>query len=126
MSHLTRRDFLKLGGAALLTTALRGFNFQNTGFIPPPIVYHGNRYYHKIALTIDDCWHPDVLEQLNEMVAPYPDFHFTFFAVGDEKQSIFSFQGAAPAMFDAMRSAKRHLIGSQRRLLNRGCMIAPG
>jgi ATP-dependent helicase/nuclease subunit A len=27
----------------------------------------------------------------------------TFFAVGDEKQSIFSFQGAAPTMFDAMR-----------------------
>ena len=27
----------------------------------------------------------------------------TFFAVGDEKQSIFSFQGAAPTMFDSMR-----------------------
>jgi ATP-dependent helicase/nuclease subunit A len=27
----------------------------------------------------------------------------TFFAVGDEKQSIFSFQGAAPLMFDKMR-----------------------
>ncbi len=27
----------------------------------------------------------------------------TFFAVGDEKQSIYSFQGARPAMFDAMR-----------------------
>ena len=27
----------------------------------------------------------------------------TFFAVGDEKQSIFSFQGAAPTMFDEMR-----------------------
>ncbi len=27
----------------------------------------------------------------------------TFFAVGDEKQSIFSFQGAAPLMFDEMR-----------------------
>jgi ATP-dependent helicase/nuclease subunit A len=27
----------------------------------------------------------------------------TFFAVGDEKQSIFSFQGAAPQMFDVMR-----------------------
>ena len=27
----------------------------------------------------------------------------TFFAVGDEKQSIFSFQGAAPHMFDMMR-----------------------
>lgn len=29
----------------------------------------------------------------------------TFFAVGDEKQSIFSFQGAAPAKFDEMRRA---------------------
>ena len=34
----------------------------------------------------------------------------TFFAVGDEKQSIFSFQGAAPHLFDAMRRffASRH------------------
>ncbi len=29
----------------------------------------------------------------------------SFFVVGDEKQSIFSFQGAAPLMFDGMRSA---------------------
>src|SRR5215470_1362436 len=33
----------------------------------------------------------------------------TMFAVGDEKQSIFSFQGAAPRMFDAMR---RHFKAS--------------
>jgi ATP-dependent helicase/nuclease subunit A len=33
----------------------------------------------------------------------------TIFAVGDEKQSIFSFQGAAPRMFDAMR---RHFKAS--------------
>ena len=34
----------------------------------------------------------------------------TFFAVGDEKQSIFSFQGAAPTMFDEMRRefARKH------------------
>ena len=31
--------------------------------------------------------------------------HRTIFAVGDEKQSIFSFQGAAPREFDAMRRA---------------------
>jgi ATP-dependent helicase/nuclease subunit A len=31
--------------------------------------------------------------------------HRTFFAVGDEKQSIFSFQGAAPAEFDRNRRA---------------------
>lgn len=39
----------------------------------------------------------------------------TFFAVGDEKQSIFSFQGAAPKMFGAMRSKfeSRFLEGKQ-------------
>ena len=39
----------------------------------------------------------------------------TFFAVGDEKQSIFSFQGAAPQMFDEMRRKfdKRFTDGGQ-------------
>jgi len=39
----------------------------------------------------------------------------TFFAVGDEKQSIFSFQGAAPQMFDRMRRRFeiRFLAGAQ-------------
>ena len=39
----------------------------------------------------------------------------TFFAVGDEKQSIFSFQGAAPKMFDRMRGKfeTRFLAGAQ-------------
>ncbi len=36
----------------------------------------------------------------------------TIFAVGDEKQSIFSFQGAAPREFDAMR---RHFKGAHER-----------
>ncbi|MEW6438978.1 MAG: double-strand break repair helicase AddA [Pseudomonadota bacterium] len=39
----------------------------------------------------------------------------TFFAVGDEKQSIFSFQGAAPDMFHAMRGRfARKFIGAQK------------
>ena len=86
MSHLSRRDFLKLAGAVLFSTAFSGFNIQSADFIPPPIVYHGSRDHHYIALTFDDCWHPEVLEQLNEMVASYPDYHFTFFAVGDALQ----------------------------------------
>ena len=86
MSHLTRRDFLKLGGAALLSTALSGFDIQGADSTPPPIVYHGSRDHRYIALTFDDCWHPDVLEQLDQAAAPYPDFHFTFFAVGDALQ----------------------------------------
>ncbi|HUH98707.1 MAG TPA: polysaccharide deacetylase family protein [Anaerolineales bacterium] len=86
MSTLSRRDFLKLGGAVLFSAALGGFNDQGAPPSPPPIVYHGSRDHRYIALTFDDCWHPEVLEQLNEMVAPYPDFHFTFFAVGDALQ----------------------------------------
>ena len=35
----------------------------------------------------------------------------TFFAVGDEKQSIFSFQGAKPAKFDEMRQAFETDVG---------------
>lgn len=47
------------------------------------VIYHGNRKIRSIAMTYDDCWHPEVLEQLMEMVKPYPTFHFTFFAIGD-------------------------------------------
>ena len=55
----------------------------------------------------------------------------TFFAVGDEKQSIFSFQGAAPQMFDEMRRTfgKRFTDGGQDFLsvpLNSSFRSAPG
>ncbi|HEY8008641.1 MAG TPA: double-strand break repair helicase AddA [Methylocella sp.] len=55
----------------------------------------------------------------------------TFFAVGDEKQSIFSFQGAAPRMFDEMRRTfgKRFTDGGQSFLsvpLNASFRSAPG
>lgn len=44
-----------------------------------------------------------------------PNFR-SFFAVGDEKQSIFSFQGAAPEKFDAMRrSFERRFAEAARR-----------
>ena len=42
--------------------------------------------------------------------------HRTFFAVGDEKQSIFSFQGAAPHMFHAMRKKLRAALRRRRKL----------
>ncbi len=39
----------------------------------------------------------------------------SFFAVGDEKQSIFSFQGAAPEKFDAMRLSFRNRFAAVKR-----------
>lgn len=81
----SRRDFLKLSGAALLATAFgtRGLAEAGSSIPLPPPIYHGSRLYPRIAMTFDDCYHPEVLSQLNDMVAPYPDFHFTFFAVGE-------------------------------------------
>ena len=82
---ISRRDFLKLGGAALLAAGFGNLDFaeaDSNQTLPMPI-YNGSRLYPRIALTFDDCWHPEVLTQLNNMLAPYPDFHFTFFAVGD-------------------------------------------
>jgi ATP-dependent helicase/nuclease subunit A len=52
--------------------------------------------------TSQEQW--KILEELTgEFSAGVDRTSRTFFAVGDEKQSIFSFQGAAPHMFHAMR-----------------------
>jgi peptidoglycan/xylan/chitin deacetylase (PgdA/CDA1 family) len=80
---LSRRDFLKLGGATLLSASIPLLRFPLAGPTAPLVIYHGSREYPKIAMTFDDCWHPEVLEQLMAILQPYPDFHYTFFAVGD-------------------------------------------
>lgn len=79
----SRRDFLKLGGTAVLSAAFGGLARTEPSSTAPPVIYHGSRNFRKIAMTFDDCWHPDVLQKLIAMLEPYPDFHFTFFAVGD-------------------------------------------
>ncbi len=83
MKAFTRRDFLKLGGAAALSAAFSSFQVPEAGSPALSVIYHGSRKYKKLAMTFDDCWHPEVLQQLMDMLAPYPDFHFTCFAIGD-------------------------------------------
>jgi peptidoglycan/xylan/chitin deacetylase (PgdA/CDA1 family) len=80
----SRREFLRLSGAAILSAALPALQ---TGLSLPAVVYHGSRNRHYIALTFDDCYHAQVLEQLSAMAAPYPQFHYTFFAVGEALQN---------------------------------------
>lgn len=80
---LSRRNFLKLGGAALLSTAWGPLHLPAADPAAAPIIYHGSRNYPTVALTFDDCWHPEVLDQLMAMLAPHPDFRLTFNAIGD-------------------------------------------
>jgi len=77
----SRRDFLKLSGAALLSMPFLRLDLPPANIAP--VIYHGSRKVRKIAMTYDDCWHPEVLQQLSDMLTPYPGFHFTFFAIGD-------------------------------------------
>jgi peptidoglycan/xylan/chitin deacetylase (PgdA/CDA1 family) len=79
----SRRDFLKLSSLAMLSGALPALRLPATAGPAPTVLYHGSRNLRTLAMTYDDCWHPEVLNQLIGMVEPYPGFHFTFFAVGD-------------------------------------------
>ncbi len=81
---LTRRDFLKLGGLAVMTGAFSHLNLPHLEAYPSAeVISHGSPKYHSLALTFDDCWHPEVLDQLNQMAGEYPGCHFTFFAIGE-------------------------------------------
>lgn len=83
MSGLSRRDFLKLSGAALLSAALGAPGASAAPPFDASVIYHGSRNVRTVALTFDDCWHPEVLDQLDEMLKPYAGFHLTFFAIGE-------------------------------------------
>lgn len=107
MTSFSRRDFLKLGGAALLSTALPSVRLSSAPPFNPSVIYRGSSQYPKIAMTFDDCWHPEVLQQLMAMLDPYPDFHFTFFAIGD---AIDIDEAVKPGVWKALY-AKGHEIG---------------
>lgn len=81
---LSRRDFLKLGGAALL--GLAGARFipaqrQENNFTAP-LIYHGSRKHRYMAFTYDDCYLLKRMKGMEVLLKEFPDFHVTFFPVG--------------------------------------------
>jgi len=58
---LSRRDFLKIGGLALVASAFTPRIASSADSLSAPILYHGSRRYRRIAITIDDC---DLLTRL--------------------------------------------------------------
>jgi peptidoglycan/xylan/chitin deacetylase (PgdA/CDA1 family) len=82
---ISRRDFLKLGGAALLATAFSKLHVtEGAGQDSPvPILYHGSRLHPYAALTYDDCQLITRLHMLEDILAQHPDTRVTLFPVGE-------------------------------------------
>jgi peptidoglycan/xylan/chitin deacetylase (PgdA/CDA1 family) len=83
MPMLTRRDFLKIGGASLLAGALRGPLSAAAAVEAAPILYHGTRYYARLAITYDDCNLLTRLHMLQSSLAANPTVHVTLFPIGE-------------------------------------------
>ena len=83
MDKLSRRDFLKLGGTALL--GLSASKFAPLGDEPnftAPLIWNGTRKFKRIAFTYDDCYLLKKMQDLEALLDEYPDFKVTFFPVG--------------------------------------------
>ena len=72
---ISRRDFLKISG--LLGLGTLGF----PDWFTPFFVYHGDRNSKKIALTFDDGWNEESVEQVIQILNWY-DINCSFFIVG--------------------------------------------
>jgi peptidoglycan/xylan/chitin deacetylase (PgdA/CDA1 family) len=80
---ISRRDFLKVGGAALLS--LSASKFAPLGDEPnftAPLIWNGSRKFKRIAFTYDDCYLLNKMQALETLLDEYPEFKVTFFPVG--------------------------------------------
>ncbi len=79
---LSRRDFLKLGGIALLSSTFPRLHLTASDPATPPIIYRGSTFYRRIAITYDDCQLLTRLMMLQQSLTDNPDAHVTLFPVG--------------------------------------------
>lgn len=80
--HLSRREFLKLGGAALLA-ALAGKTLTAAAEgEEPPVLWYASRISPYAALTYDDCYLVHKMQDLETILAGYPEVKITLFPVG--------------------------------------------
>ena len=84
MTSISRRDFLKFSGAALL-------GISASKFIPiqkdepnftAPLIWNGSRKFKRMAFTYDDCLLLNKLQDLEVLLNEFPEFKVTFFPIG--------------------------------------------
>jgi peptidoglycan/xylan/chitin deacetylase (PgdA/CDA1 family) len=80
---LARRDFLKWAGAGLAAAALsRLLPALAQHDTPPPQIWRGSAHHRYVALTYDDCYLVKRMQDLERLLAEFPDFKITLFPVG--------------------------------------------
>jgi peptidoglycan/xylan/chitin deacetylase (PgdA/CDA1 family) len=82
MRSLTRRDFLKLSGLSLLSTAFLPYKPILVSSQKQPVFFQGNTHYDHVALTYDDCYLVTILHRLEEILEQHPGVLITLFPVG--------------------------------------------
>jgi peptidoglycan/xylan/chitin deacetylase (PgdA/CDA1 family) len=83
MTDLTRRDFLKLGGIALLGIAAGNhLPRQDEPNFYAPLIWNGSRRYKTMAFTYDDCYLLYRMQDLEHLLEQFPEFRVTFFPIG--------------------------------------------
>lgn len=80
---ISRRDFLKLSGAALAVTAFPRLPLGASGAPVPPIIYRGSSFYRRLAITYDDCQLLTRLVMLQKALMDNPEVRITLFPVGN-------------------------------------------
>jgi peptidoglycan/xylan/chitin deacetylase (PgdA/CDA1 family) len=83
MQIFTRRDFLKISGLSLLSTAFLPFEPATTGFVEQPVFYQGSKFFKRVALTYDDCYLVTMLHRLEDILDRNPEVRITLFPVGE-------------------------------------------
>lgn len=85
MANVSRRDLLKLGGAAALGLGAARFipaQQDQENYFKAPLLWHGSRSYKNIALTYDDCNSLERLHKVEATLDEFPEFRVTFFPIG--------------------------------------------
>jgi peptidoglycan/xylan/chitin deacetylase (PgdA/CDA1 family) len=100
---LSRRDILKLSGAALLASAFSPAIRALADSTPPSVFSRGSARLPRVALTIDDCYLSHILEKMENALMDNPGMRVTFFPAGE-----------------ALLSTESKLPGIWKRLAERG------
>ncbi len=81
-SHLSRREFLKLSAAALLATAAVQVMPAQAEDETPAVMWYGSRSSPYAALTYDDCYLANRMQDLLDILAGYPQVKVSLFPAG--------------------------------------------